>query len=52
LDISSDDDRTEFNKALRSIFTSSNYREYFDFDNDRDVDGGDQNQFNRRLNRY
>ncbi|MFQ3594325.1 MAG: autotransporter-associated beta strand repeat-containing protein, partial [Gemmataceae bacterium] len=45
-------DRTAFNAAFRSTFRTSNYVEYFDFDNDGDVDGGDQNQFNRRLNLY
>jgi hypothetical protein len=28
------------------------FLEYFDFDNDGDVDISDQTQFNRRLNRY
>jgi autotransporter-associated beta strand protein len=45
-------DRTAFLAAMRSTFRSANYREYFDFDNDRDVDGADQNQFNIRWNRY
>jgi hypothetical protein len=45
-------DRTAFNAAFRSTFRTTNYREYFDFDADRDVDGGDQTQFNRRLDRY
>ncbi|MFO0877987.1 MAG: autotransporter-associated beta strand repeat-containing protein [Gemmataceae bacterium] len=45
-------DQTQFNSTYRSIRGQAKYLEYFDFDNDGDVDISDQTQFNRRMNRY
>ena len=45
-------DQAAFNLAYRSVRAQANYREYFNFDADNDVDAADQVQFNKRLNRY
>lgn len=41
-------DLTAFNAAYRSRRGMSNYKAWFDFDQDGDVDGADQTQFYRR----
>lgn len=45
-------DYSAFLAAFNTISSSPNYREYFDFDNDQDVDSADRAQFLSRLNRY
>lgn len=45
-------DQAIFTPSYRSIRSQTKFVEYFDFDNDGDIDLADQTQFNRRLNRY